>query len=106
MSFDILRSRIRIPKLPVEEIPAGNHRGRFVARRQPNLGPVPLVEVVGRAGAPHLGGDRSNIEVAIALASYPQEIRGYGPVKEKSIARVEPMAEVSDVGSTKDRETN
>jgi indolepyruvate ferredoxin oxidoreductase len=36
--------------------------------------------------------DGSNIETAIALASYPQEIRGYGPVKEKSIARVAPMA--------------
>jgi indolepyruvate ferredoxin oxidoreductase len=36
--------------------------------------------------------DGSNIEAAIALASYPQEIRGYGPVKEKSIARAEPMA--------------
>jgi indolepyruvate ferredoxin oxidoreductase len=36
--------------------------------------------------------DGSNIEAAIALASYPQEIRGYGPVKEKSIARVEPIA--------------
>jgi indolepyruvate ferredoxin oxidoreductase len=36
--------------------------------------------------------DGSNIEAAIALASYPQEISGYGPVKEKSIARVEPMA--------------
>jgi indolepyruvate ferredoxin oxidoreductase len=36
--------------------------------------------------------DGSNVEAAIALASYPQEIRGYGPVKEKSIARVEPMA--------------
>jgi indolepyruvate ferredoxin oxidoreductase len=34
--------------------------------------------------------DGSNIEAAIALASYPQEIRGYGPVKEESIARVEP----------------
>lgn len=37
--------------------------------------------------------DASNIEAAIALASYPQEIRGYGPVKEESIARVEPKAE-------------
>lgn len=36
--------------------------------------------------------DGSNIEAAIALASYPQEIRGYGPVKQNSIARVEPMA--------------
>lgn len=36
--------------------------------------------------------DGSNFEAAIALASYPQEIRGYGPVKENSIARVEPMA--------------
>jgi indolepyruvate ferredoxin oxidoreductase len=36
--------------------------------------------------------DGSNIEAAIALASYPQEIRGYGPVKEKSIARVGSMA--------------
>jgi indolepyruvate ferredoxin oxidoreductase len=36
--------------------------------------------------------DGSNIEAAVALASYPQEIRGYGPVKEKSIARVELMA--------------
>jgi indolepyruvate ferredoxin oxidoreductase len=34
----------------------------------------------------------SNIEAAIVLASYPREIRGYGPVKENSIARVEPMA--------------
>jgi indolepyruvate ferredoxin oxidoreductase len=36
--------------------------------------------------------DGSNVEAAIALASYPQEIRGYGPVKEKSIARAELMA--------------
>jgi indolepyruvate ferredoxin oxidoreductase len=36
--------------------------------------------------------DGSNVEAAIALASYPQEIGGYGPVKEKSIASVEPMA--------------
>jgi indolepyruvate ferredoxin oxidoreductase len=37
--------------------------------------------------------DGSNLEAAIVLASYPQEIRGYGPVKEESIARVEPKAE-------------
>jgi indolepyruvate ferredoxin oxidoreductase len=36
--------------------------------------------------------DGSNVEAAIALASYPQDIRGFGPVKEKSSARVEPMA--------------
>lgn len=36
--------------------------------------------------------DSSNLDAAIALASYPQEIRGYGPVKEASIARVEPKA--------------
>ena len=36
--------------------------------------------------------DGANIETAIALASYPEQIRGYGPVKEKSIAHVEPMA--------------
>lgn len=36
--------------------------------------------------------DGSNIEAAITLASYPQEIRGYGSVKEESIARVEPKA--------------
>jgi indolepyruvate ferredoxin oxidoreductase len=36
--------------------------------------------------------DGSNLDAAIALASYPQEIRGYGPVKEASIARVEPKA--------------
>ncbi|WP_456671631.1 indolepyruvate ferredoxin oxidoreductase family protein [Bradyrhizobium sp. USDA 3256] len=34
--------------------------------------------------------DSVNLDAAIALASYPQDIRGYGPVKEASIARVEP----------------
>ena len=31
----------------------------------------------------------SNLEAAVALASYPDDIRGYGPVKEEAVARVE-----------------
>ena len=46
------------------------------------------------------------IDAAIALASYPQEIRGYGPVKEKSIARVEPMAKALRLRFSENRETN
>ena len=38
--------------------------------------------------------DASNIEAGIALACYPDEIRGYGPVKEEAILRVEPKANV------------
>jgi hypothetical protein len=46
LSFDILRSRIWIPKLLVKEVPSGNRRGRFVARRVPDLRPVRLFDVV------------------------------------------------------------
>ncbi|WP_229166656.1 MULTISPECIES: DUF6537 domain-containing protein [Bradyrhizobium] len=35
----------------------------------------------------------SNIEAAVAFASYPGEIRGYGPLKADSITRVEPRAQ-------------
>jgi indolepyruvate ferredoxin oxidoreductase len=33
--------------------------------------------------------DASNLEAAVALASYPDEIRGYGPVKDESVHRAE-----------------
>jgi indolepyruvate ferredoxin oxidoreductase len=33
--------------------------------------------------------DGTNFEAAVALASYPDEIRGYGPVKDKSVKRAE-----------------
>ena len=34
----------------------------------------------------------SNLNAAVALASYPEEIRGYGPVKNASIARAQAKA--------------
>ena len=37
--------------------------------------------------------DGPNLEAAVALASYPDEIRGYGPVKEESVKRAEAHAE-------------
>jgi len=33
--------------------------------------------------------DGTNLEAAVALASYPDEIRGYGPVKDESVKRAE-----------------
>ncbi len=51
LSFDIC-SRIRIPKLLMKEIPSGNCRGRFVARREPDLRSVRLVDIVGRTSLP------------------------------------------------------
>ncbi|WP_052833028.1 DUF6537 domain-containing protein [Bradyrhizobium sp. LTSP885] len=33
--------------------------------------------------------DGANLEAAVALASYPDEIRGYGPVKDESVKRAE-----------------
>ena len=59
LSFDIFCSRIRIPNFLVKEIPSGNCRGRFVARREPDLHPVRLVDIVGRTGSCHPGGDPS-----------------------------------------------
>jgi indolepyruvate ferredoxin oxidoreductase len=46
-----------------------------------------LVEeiIVGLSGA--------NLEAAVALASYPDDIRGYGPVKDESMKRAEAYAE-------------
>jgi indolepyruvate ferredoxin oxidoreductase len=32
----------------------------------------------------------ANLDAAISLLSYPDDIRGYGPVKEEAAARVEP----------------
>jgi indolepyruvate ferredoxin oxidoreductase len=40
--------------------------------------------------AAHLDG--ANLESAVALASYPDEIRGYGPVKDESVKRAEAQA--------------
>ena len=37
--------------------------------------------------------DGTNIEAAVALASYPEEIRGYGFVKDESVERVEARVE-------------
>src|ERR1700676_442714 len=59
LSFDIVRSRVRIPKLLVKEVFFGNRCCRFVARRQRDLCPVRLVDVVRRAAAAHLGRDPS-----------------------------------------------
>jgi indolepyruvate ferredoxin oxidoreductase len=39
----------------------------------------------------HLNG--TNVEAAVALASYPDEIRGYGPVKDESVKRAAARAE-------------
>ena len=36
----------------------------------------------------------ANLEAAVALASYPDEIRGYGPVKDESVKRAEAHVEV------------
>ncbi|MGY4480278.1 indolepyruvate ferredoxin oxidoreductase family protein [Bradyrhizobium sp. USDA 3364] len=41
--------------------------------------------------------DVTNLESAVALASYPDEIRGYGPVKAESVKRVEALVEASRV---------
>lgn len=37
--------------------------------------------------------DGANLEAAVALASYPDEIRGYGPVKDESVKRAEAHVE-------------
>jgi indolepyruvate ferredoxin oxidoreductase len=37
--------------------------------------------------------DGMNLEAAVALASYPDEIRGYGPVKDESVKRAEASVE-------------
>ena len=33
--------------------------------------------------------DIANLEAAVALASYPDAIRGYGPVKDEAVKRAE-----------------
>ncbi|MBW5435714.1 indolepyruvate ferredoxin oxidoreductase family protein [Bradyrhizobium canariense] len=38
--------------------------------------------------------DASNIDAAVALACYPDDIRGYGPVKEASVVQIEPRIRV------------
>ena len=43
-------------------------------------------EIVGRL-------DGANLEAAVALACYPDEIRGYGPVKDESVKRTEASVE-------------
>jgi indolepyruvate ferredoxin oxidoreductase len=37
--------------------------------------------------------DGANLEAAVALASYPDEIRGYGPIKDESVKRAEARVE-------------
>jgi indolepyruvate ferredoxin oxidoreductase len=37
--------------------------------------------------------DGANLEAAVALASYPDDIRGYGPVKDESVKRAEAQVE-------------
>lgn len=37
--------------------------------------------------------DGTNLDVAVRLASYPDEIRGYGPVKDESVKRAEARVE-------------
>jgi len=58
LSFGILRSRVWIPEFMVKEV-SPNSCGQFVALRQPDLRPVRLVDVIGRARAAHLGRDPS-----------------------------------------------
>src|ERR1700730_13558510 len=39
--------------------------------------------------------DKTNFETAISLASYPEEIRGFGSVKEETVARVQALRTMS-----------
>src|SRR6202000_2676808 len=57
LQFRILRLRVHLAPPQVIEILSGHTRLRIIAYRQPDLGPMRLVHIVGRAWTAHLRRD-------------------------------------------------
>ncbi len=77
LESDVAGLRIRLTRLEVIEIACGRQRGGIVARREPCLGQMRLVDVIGRAGAAHPGRDPPRLQ-RIRQHTWPKAGNGEG----------------------------
>ncbi len=79
----VARGRVRSARRLVEEVAAGDARGRIVARRQPRLREVTLAEIVAGVGAAHAGRHPAGLErVRQDVGPVPGDPEGQQHVEE------------------------